>query len=317
MGRKTLRPIERMNMIQLTGKKYLVTGGAGFIGSHIAEAIVAQGKRVVVIDNLVAGKKENLKSWWNSDNCTFLNIDIANFDDFWKMLTNVKFEDVDVVFHEAASKCTVCRENPLRDLMTNAWGTHNICEYARLSGVKKVIYASTGSVRDGEPVSFYGASKLAGESYLRSFKEYYSDFSYNILRYYHVFGPRQDGGEFGGVIPIFIKKILNNEPITIYGDGRQVRHFTWVGDVVKANFQASENENISGIFNVVSDIKISINELAMMIYEIIKKIPCIEYKPDKAGDIKKFEFKGNRFDMEYDNNFSDRLTETIDWYRSH
>ncbi|MDD5353007.1 MAG: NAD-dependent epimerase/dehydratase family protein [Candidatus Omnitrophica bacterium] len=303
-------------MVELTGKKYLVTGGAGFIGSHIAEAIVAQGKEVVLIDNLIAGKEENLKTWWKPNKCVLLKTDISDYDN----LTNTNFKDnplsnIDVVFNEAASKCTVCRENPYRDLITNAWGTHNICEYARRFGVKKIIHASTGSVKDGKPVSFYGVSKLTGESYLRAFNEYYPDFCFNVLRYYHVFGPRQDNGRYGGVIPIFIRKIMHDEPITIYGDGQQVRHFTWVGDVVKANLMAAESKDNTGTFNVVSDTRITINELANMLYVIMGKSSQIEYAPVKTGDIQEFKFDGAKFDMNYDNNFFDRLAETVEWYR--
>ncbi len=145
-------------MLKLSGKKYLVTGAAGFIGSHVVEELVSQGKDVVCIDNLAAGSSNNFLPWWDEKLCTFREIDIGGNH---TGLLLPHFEGVDGVFHLAASKCTICRENPRRDLIVNAWGSFCVFEAAREVGAK-VVHVSTGSVNHGRPVSLYGVSKLAG-----------------------------------------------------------------------------------------------------------------------------------------------------------
>ena len=303
--------------------RVLVTGGAGFIGSHIAEEITKQGKRVIVVDNLSNGTTDNFGSWWDDDLCTFIEADISSPTISW---LRHYLRGVDVVFHEACSKCTICRDNPYKDLQTNAWGSWNIFNMARQAKVKKIVHASTGSTLDGEPVSFYGVSKLAGESYLRAFRDYYPDFQYTALRYYHVYGPRQDDSDSGGVIPIFIRHIMMNEPVTIFGDGKQVRHFTYVKDVVGVNFAVANRRRSTEtvfctdgeIFDVASDVNMSIKELASRLHHIIDKKSNIKFAPRRDGDIDTFAFTklgiesvyGNKFVM-----FGDGILETIDWYR--
>jgi len=167
-------------------------------------------------------------------------------------------QGVDVIFHNAASKCTVCRNDPLLDLLTNAWGTLNIFEIASKHGIK-VIHASTGSINGYRPLSYYGVSKMAGESYARVTREYHPSFRYVILRYYHVYGPRQDSSPKGGVIPIFIKAIERGDPVRLHDSGVQTRHFTYVKDVVNANFLAANNDTIS-TWDVLSDVTVSIKQ---------------------------------------------------------
>ena len=184
----------------------LVTGGAGFVGSHLCDALVTAGVKTVSIDDYIAGKSENLAHLYDYENFTETRCDVSDLE----ALSGV-VNEVDIIFHQAASKKTVCLRDPRRDLKVNAEGTFNLLELARDRGVKKFVHASTGSVY-GEakywpqdenhpvgPTSYYGVSKLAGESYVGAFNHLY-DLDTTILRYFHVYGPRQEDGEFGGVV---------------------------------------------------------------------------------------------------------------------
>jgi len=277
-------------MIKLKGNKFLVTGGAGFIGSHICDALIAQDKEVVCVDNLVNGKMENIERHLHDPKFSFLKIDIRD-------LYPRNFEGVDVVFHEAASKFTVCRIDPKKDLMVNGWGALNVFECAYSARVRRVIHASSGSVLGGIPKSYYGLSKYAGESYLRLMNLYYPAFDYVTLRYYHVYGSRQDNSLRGGVIPIFMKQILENRPTTIYGNGKQLRHFTSVDDIVKVNLMAAENESMSRkIYNIIPKRCISINELSVMMHRIMGREEKKIHLPEKPGEI--YEFYTNSDEIE-------------------
>jgi len=226
----------RINNYSLKGifKKAIVTGGAGFIGSNLVKSLLEDGLYVISIDDYSAGKERNLIDLKDkySKNLQVVNCDITDKSELSKY-----FEDIDVVFHQACSKMTICLKNPLRDLEVNATGTFNLLELARDSGVKKFVHVSTGSVygiakyfptdekHPVNPTSYYGVSKLAGEKYVRVFAHLYG-LNTSILRYYHVYGPKQDSGSYGGVIGIFCEKAIKNEDITIYGDGKQIRSFT-------------------------------------------------------------------------------------------
>lgn len=305
-------------MDEIKGNKFLVTGGAGFIGSHICEELVKQGKEVIIIDNFVNGKRENLEGWWNPNLCTLVTHSVTDSE------IEKYFAAVDVVFHNAASKCTVCMDNPYLDLSVNAWGTFNVFDCARKAGVRKVVHASTGSVNNGKPVSYYGVSKMAGEAYTRAFRDYYTGFKYTVLRYHHVYGTRQDYRDKGGVIPIFIRNVLFDEPIKITGDGKQVRHFTSVKDVVRANFFVANNESTDyKMFNLLSDNSTSIFELAHIIWDEMhcsSSNPPIEFLPRRPGEIDFFSVTSDKlkslgFDFKYD--FRMYLQEVIEWYRKY
>ena len=307
-------------MINVFGDKFVVTGGAGFIGSHIVEELLKQNKEVVFFDNFSNGRKSNLEGEWHIH-----PTDILDIQAHW-------FDGHDVIFHNACSKCTVCMNDPLKDLMVNAWGSFKVFDAARHSG-SKVVHASTGSVygdmtfegfkHDDEcvyaPKSFYGVSKLAGEQYLRAFNEYYG-LQYVGLRYFHVFGPRQDCGPNGGVVAIFIDKMLNNETITIHGDGEQTRSFTYVKYVVKANFIAANRDDMNGdYYNVASGIKVSINQLVAELADIIGERFTIKYAPAKQGDVKDFNVANDKIydcGMEDWTDFRTALEETVKWYDS-
>jgi nucleoside-diphosphate-sugar epimerase len=285
-------------MTPLKHNTYLCTGAAGFIGSHLTEQIVKQGKKVIAVDNLINGKIENLPK---SDLCEFWPIDVRNVNELRKAM-----QGVDVVFHNAASKCTVCRTNPYLDLDVNAKGSFNVFQAAIESGVKKVVHASTGSVYGLK--SFYGISKQAGESYLKAFKEYHPDFCFTCLRYFHVIGTRQDNSPKGGVVPIFIRQALNDESITIFGDGKQIRHFTSVTDVVSANFYCANNDiTNSQYYDVVSGIQISINDLADLILKLTNKPKIKKYFSRRLGDINSFTFTNIFDNINYNNDIEDIL----------
>lgn len=298
-------------MTPLKHDKYLVTGAAGFIGSHIAEELVKQGKYVVGID--VVTRPKSLLAWmlpkYRSE---FHLADVCDF----KAIAS-KFEGVDVVFHEACSKCTVCREDPVRDLETNALGSYNVFEAARRAGVKKVIHASTGSVNGGKPKSFYGVSKQAGESYLRAFAEYYPGFRFTSIRYHHVYGPRQNSGTGGGVIPIFITKMLNDECLEIHGDGDQQRHFTYVKDVVGFNFRC-ESEFDGEFVDLAEHTPTTLNQLVATLSEVVGKRAAGHYELARAGDIRTFDVSrsplANLGANEYDKRFRRNLKETVEYY---
>ena len=272
-------------------KKAIVTGVAGFIGSHIAERLISDGVKVIGIDNLSAGKTENIPK-----KVKFINLDICDIE-----RASHHFVDCDAVFHEAASKKNICLNDPARDLQVNGYGTLAIAGLCSLCGAK-LVHASTGSVygnsydtqmiewKGCDPVSYYGVSKLAGEKYIRM-----TDCNWTILRYFHVYGPRQETDpSLGGVVAIFKDKILNGKPITIHGDGSQVRSFTHVADVVEANIRAATMPvSRSQVYNVASGIRVTISELSELLMEKYGKVP-VRYKDPLQGDIKDFNISNDK-----------------------
>ena len=263
--------------------KCLVTGGAGFIGSHICEYLAGEGHEVISVDNYVTGKREN-----HVAGVKYIEADVLD------ALDEV-MHGVDVIYNNAASKKTVCLKDPRKDLDTNAKGTFNLLELAVKHKVKRFVHASTGSVY-GEPqyapqderhplnpVSYYGVSKLAGERYVEVYRKMYR-LSTTILRYFHVYGPRQDSSGEGGVVAIFADRIKRGKPITIFGTGDQERSFTYVGDVVKANMVAGE-----GVYNVASGRQFTLKQLIRAIEMITGKKAKIRYDKWQAGDIREFD----------------------------
>ncbi len=304
--------------------KAIVTGGAGFIGSHIIEELLKQGIEVISIDNYFAGKAENLASFHSYNNFHEVKCDVTDYDNLKKY-----FDGVDIVFHEAASKKNICLTDPRKDLLINGTGTFNILELARDFGVKKVVHASTGSVY-GEaryfpqneehplnPTSYYGVSKLAGEKYVRAFCDLY-DLDCTILRYFHVYGPRQEYSDLGGVVPIFARKILNGEPPLIHGDGTQQRSFTYVKDLVAINLLVAMKDGTKGeAYNCASGIKVTISELAEKELNYFgRKDLGVRYDDWTIGDIKVFDVsneKIRKLGHEFKWNFDAGLKETLAW----
>lgn len=319
-----------MDNYSLSGvyKKALVTGGAGFVGSNLVESLLEDGLEVISIDDYSAGKEVNhadLKEKFG-DKLHSVNCDITD-----KVNLEKYFTGVDVVFHQACSKMTICLKDPLRDLAVNAAGTFNLLELARDYQIKKFVHVSTGSVygvaqyfptdenHPLNPTSYYGVSKLAGEKYARAFSDLY-DLNVSMLRYYHVYGPKQDSGNFGGVIGIFCERAINNQDITIYGDGSQIRSFTHVKDVVNINKLVALKGGKGEAYNCASGLKVTINEIAEKIIKLANSSVSINYEDWKTGDIKDFEVSHEKikklgFTFNY-LDFDNGLKETFDWYNA-
>jgi len=287
-------------------KKILVTGAAGFIGSHICDALIQEGHSVVGFDNLSAGTTDNIKHLFDNARFSFLIGDVTNDKDLESVFGNTKF---DVVFHEAASKKTICLQDPHKDLMVNAGGTLKLLHKVVENNPRcKFIHASTGSVYGNierneqtkedhvlNPTSYYGVSKLAGEKYVRAFGDMYN-LNYTILRYFHVFGERQNAGKFGGVVAIFINKMLKCEPITIFGDGTQERVFTDVNLVVDANLRCIESENARNkTYNIASGKTYSLHALIELLEKIFGIKADLVYKDWQLGDVKYFDVNSDKF----------------------
>jgi nucleoside-diphosphate-sugar epimerase len=287
------------NRTFLKDRKVLVTGAAGFIGSHLTDALVELGADVVAMDDLSAGKIDNLAHLKGRQNFRFVEMDVCERG----AAMDAVFEGLDTVFHNAASKKNVCLINPARDLEVNAGGALNLLEKTQAHGVRKFIQASTGSVygeptifpTDEEhplkPVSYYGVSKLAGERYVDVFHHLYG-LDTTIIRYFHVYGPRQESNEFGGVVSIFLRRITNGQNPIVFGHGDQVRSFTWVGDLVEANIRAATDPAARGqVYNAASGIRVTINELARGMLELLDPEGRLEIEHGEplVGDIMEFD----------------------------
>jgi len=272
---------------------YLVTGGAGFIGSNIVQSLVDQGGTVRVFDNLSTGKINNLTDV-RSD-MEFIKGDIRNLEEVQKAMPGI-----DYVFHQAALP-SVPRsiEDPLSAHESNITGTLNILLAARDNQVKRVVYAGSSSAygdtptlpkhedMNPAPLSPYALTKLAGEYYCRIFTEVFG-LETITLRYFNVFGPRQNPeSQYAAVIPKFIDSLLKNKAPTIYGDGEQTRDFTYVENVVSANLLATQVEQTLGeVVNVATNTRISLNHLYSTMQNILdKKIPPV-YSEPRPGDVK-------------------------------
>lgn len=287
------------NPAMLAGRKVIVTGGAGFVGSHLCEALVELGADVISMDDLSAGKQSNVALFKGHNRFNFAEMDICADDAAMKDI----FAGVDTVFHNAASKKNICLDNPQRDLEVNAGGALNLLRHAMDAGVRKFVHASTGSVY-GEPkifpttedhplapVSYYGVSKLAGERYVDVFRHLYG-LDTTILRYFHVYGPRQESNEFGGVVSIFLRRITEGKNPVVFGHGEQVRSFTYVKDLVAANIAAATDPAATGeAYNVASGIRVTINDLAKGMLEILDPAGKlrVEHGDPLIGDIMEFD----------------------------
>ncbi len=272
--------------------RYVVTGGAGFIGSHLAEALADEGHAVVIVDDFSTGNKENLRWAEALDRVTVFDGSITDIT-----LLREACAGADGVFHEAAiASVPKSVADPVGSNAVNVDGTLNVLVAARDTGVRKVVLASSAAnygdnpnlplkeTEEPRPQSPYAAQKLMDEYYARLFTDLYG-LKTTCLRYFNVYGPRQDpSSPYSGVISIFINRITAGVPITIYGDGTQTRDFIYVGDVVRANIRAMASE-YCGVLNVAGGQETSLNELAKVIMECTGNSCDIRYDAPREGDI--------------------------------
>jgi len=273
--------------------KYLVTGGAGFIGSHIAEKLVERGDDVTIVDNLSTGKLENLASFENR--VKFVHGDIRDFN----LMKDVS-RDIDTIFHEAAvASVTLSIEDPVATDAINVGGTVSVLTAAKENGVRKVVFASSAAIYGDEPtlpktedmppkpLSPYALHKLAGEYYLRLFHQLYG-LNGVALRYFNVYGPRQDpSSEYSGVISIFMDRFKKNLDYTIYGEGKQSRDFIYVEDVACANLAAATTHfDDVPVINVACNRSNDLLKLVGVLQEISGSNRAPQFGPERNGDIK-------------------------------
>lgn len=300
--------------------RVLVTGGAGFIGSHIVEHF--QGKAEVrVLDNLRSGYKENLAPF----DVDFYEASILDVDTL-----NKAMQGVDYVFHLAAMiSVPESMGKPVECVNINTIGTLNVLEAAAQAGVKKLCLSSSAAIYGDnptipklenmlpEPKSPYAETKLAGEHYCAIYTQE-RGLPTACLRYFNVFGPRQDpGSQYAAAVPIFISKAINNETVTIFGDGEQTRDFIYVKDIVAANAFFATESDACGVFNVAYGTRISINDLATKIIRLTGSSSEIKHLPVRAGDVKHSQasveqLKNAGFKSNYD--FDEGLATTIEYF---
>ncbi len=308
----------------------MVTGGAGFIGSNITEALLAKGYRVVVLDDLSTGKMANILDLSSSDNLKFIKGSILESG---LVRSIIKSENISLISHQAAiSSVSTSIADPVRTMETNVAGTASLFHIAAEYGCKRIVFASSSSIYgDGPelpkretmapcPKSPYAMSKAAKEMISSVFSGLYG-IEIVGLRYFNVYGKRQDpASDYAAVIPKFITKALKNEPIPIEGDGGQTRDFVYIDDAVNANLKALIGDNISGnVFNVANGEQTSILELATTILEITGSKSEIVFKPARTGDIRDsvgdIEHAERHLGFKKEFNLTQGLAETIDWYR--
>lgn len=298
----------------------LVTGGAGFIGSHIVDKLIGKGYRVIVVDNLYTGKMDNVNK-----RAKFYKADIRDK----KLYQIFETERPEFVFHQAA-QINICESinNPRFDADINIIGTINMLECCRKTNVKKIIYASSAAVYGNpkylgvdekhriNPISYYGISKFTPEQYIKAYNELYG-LKYTILRYANVYGIRQEPKGEGGVISIFLDKMLRGEKSVIYGDGKQTRDFIYVDDITRANILALKNGD-NDIFNIGTSVETSINDLFQTMNRLIGNSIAL-YRKTREGDILHsfFDITKSKKILEWEPKYTlyAGLNETIEYYR--
>lgn len=307
--------------------KYLVTGGAGFIGSHIATALANRGDHVRVLDNLTTGCRENLAHLDGQ-------VELVEGDLLDRSVVEQAVDGVEVVFHQAAL-ASVPRsvEKPLDTNAACVTGTVEVLDAARHAGVRRVVYAGSSSVYGNQPsmlkresdlpalLSPYAAAKLAGEHYCQAFTATYG-LETVVIRYFNVFGPRQDPeSEYSAVIPLFVTAMLAGRRPTIFGDGHQSRDFTFIDNVVQGNLAAAEVEDAVGrVFNVACGQQFSLLDLIATINRVLGTSIKPEFAEPRAGDVRESlaDISAARQVLGYSPavDFDAGLRRSIEYYRS-
>jgi UDP-glucose 4-epimerase len=288
------------SLVMATSPLAVVTGGAGFIGSHTVDNLIQLGHRVVVLDNFSTGKRANLAQHARSDKLEVITCDVAHGIFAALAPVTAKYGPVERIVHLAAQVSVVHSvANPHVDMQINYGGTLHVLEYARAHGVKKVVFASSSAVYGDvdrmpvgedtptQPVSPYGIDKLASELAL----DYYANVHgvpTTALRFFNVYGPRQDpSSPYSGVISIFSDRAKAGRPLTIFGDGSQTRDFVYVGDVVRAIVAALRDGNSRTVANVGTGGEITVLELARTIVDLRGGTSTIDHAPARSGEILK------------------------------
>lgn len=313
--------------------KVLVTGGAGFIGSHIVQTLLQEGHSVRVLDNFSTGKRENIEELvqrFKGDPLEVLEGDVRNASDVGQAVRGVE-----VLFHEAAFvSVPQSMEEPQTCFDVNITGTSLLFDAARRAGVRRAVVASSAAVYGEsdalplveetplQPKSPYAVSKRVNEMYAELFTGSFG-FEVAALRYFNVYGPRQrPDSMYAAAVPIFARRLLDNKPVTVFGDGGQTRDLINVRDIVRANLIASEHPNAAGkIFNICTGVETRLLDLLDVMYELLPNAPAHEHAAPRPGDIyrsvgspqKAAEEIGFRAEV----SLVDGLKETMDWMRSH
>ena len=305
--------------------KYLITGGAGFIGSNIARKVVSQGEEVVVLDDFSTGYESNLEDLKND--VTVIRGDICDWDTVRRAM-----EGVDYVHHHAAVVSVVRSvDDPQRTSEVNIDGTLNLLVAARDAGVKRFVFAGSSSAygdnpdlpkredMKGEPLSPYAVSKLTGEMYVKVFNDVYG-LPAVTLRYFNIFGPYQDPtSQYAAVIPIFINRLARGESPVVYGDGDQSRDFTYIDNAVQANLLAARADGAPGmVFNVACGERFTLNDLLERLHELVGKSVPATYEAARPGDVKHSlgDISRAREILGYEPvvSFEEGLKTTVDWF---
>ncbi len=308
---------------------YLITGGAGFIGSHLAETLVQAGHNVRVVDNFATGKRENIAPLL--DRLTLYEVDITD-----RAALDEPMAGVDYVLHQAAIP-SVPRsvDDPLGTNNANVTGTLNVLDAARRAGVKRVIYAASSSAYgeiEGEyksedmkpqPLSPYAVAKLTGEYYCQAFYRVYG-LETVALRYFNVFGPRQDPtSQYAAVIPIFIRALLEGRPPTVHGDGLQSRDFTYVENVVYGNLLACKapREAAGEVINLACGDRTTLLDLLAQLNALLGTDIAPVHVAPRPGDIRHsraaIDKAGRLLGYEPQVSFREGLIRTVEWFRAH
>ncbi len=311
--------MSKENTQLLSGRSVLITGGAGFIGGHIRTAI-KDTEDLLILDNFSSGDQDNIP-----DQSQVIEVDIRNRDAVLDAVSSV-----DAIFHQAGLvSVSQSIESPYKSHVSNAIGTINVLDAAKKYDAKVVLASSAAIYGQPEytpidethpvsPTSPYGLDKLTADYHAQLYNDLYGVES-TVLRYFNVFGPGQVGGDYAGVIPIFIKQALSGEDITVHGDGEQTRDFVYIDDVVQANLLALQADQAGEAYNIATGNAISIRELAEKIQALIDSSSDIVHTEARSGDVKRSvaDISKAKSELQYQPSVSleEGLEQTIDWWQ--